>query len=164
MLLAWKARVAVSEILPDELYFVLSLKCLFPHPPPATGLACMVGCFPSHVFIKQIFGSCLRLSLSRVAVTNSIFSLIPFLTFFPPRPFRRHQEICISILTAHDSGTVKITHDTRDWEWHHRQVLFDIYAGMPYIAPLAKLLPNQPESPCDYSHSVRIFKAISAYP
>ena len=138
MLLAWKARVAVSEIIPDKLYFVLSPKCLSPPPPPAAGLACMVGYFPSRALINQIFSSCLHLSLSIVAVTNNIFSLIPFLTFFLPWPSRRHQVICISFLTVHDSGTVKITHDTCNWEWHHRQVLFDIYAGVPYIAPLAK--------------------------
>lgn len=33
---------------------------------------------------------------------------------------------------------MKITHDTRNWEWHHRQVLFDVYAGVPYIAASAK--------------------------
>lgn len=98
VLLAWKVRVAVSELLPDELCFVLSPRCLSPPPapPPAAGLACMVACFPSYALINKILGSCLHLSLSIVAVTNNIFSLISFLTFFLPWPSRRHQEICIS--------------------------------------------------------------------
>lgn len=86
-------------------------------------------------------------SLSIVAVTNNIFSLISFLTFFPPWSSRRHQEICMSVSTVHNAGTVKITHDTCHWEWHRRQVLFDIYAGMPYVAPLAKHWPPISRSP-----------------
>lgn len=112
---------------------------LYPHPlPPASGLACTMVCFPSHALINKIFSSCLHLSLSIAAVTNNIFSLIPFLTFFPPWPSRWHQEICISILRVHNTGTTKIIHDTRNWKWHDKQVLFDIYAGMTYKALLAK--------------------------
>lgn len=77
VLLAWKMRIAVSEILSF-------LQCLPPRPAPGAGLVCMAGCFPSHALIKQIFSSCLHLLLSIAAVTNNIFSLILFLPFFPP--------------------------------------------------------------------------------
>lgn len=109
-----------------------------PNLPPAVGLVCVVGCFPSHALINHIFSFCFHLSLSILSVTSNIFPLIPFLTFFPPQPSRRHREICISLLTERDWGTVKITPDTRKGEQHHRPALFDIYAGVPYIAPVAK--------------------------
>lgn len=133
-----------------------------PHPPPTVGLGCVVGCFPSHALINHIFSFCFRLSLSVLAVTNNIFPLIPFLTFFPPQPSKRHREICISLLTVRGRGAVKITPDTLDREQHHRPAVFDTYAGVPYIAPVAKHC--SPASQIPLVIRAHIFKALSAHP
>lgn len=98
----------------------------------------MVAIFPSLTLINKIFSLCLHLSVSIAAVTNNIFSLIPFHTFFPLWPSRWHQEICIPILRVHNTGAMKVIHDTHTWEWHRKQASFDIYASMLYKALLAK--------------------------
>lgn len=56
-----------------------------------------------------------------------------------------------------------MTRDTLDREQHHRQALFDISAGVPYIAPVAKPCSPASQIPLPITAtSANVFKAISS--